>query len=229
MENEFLSTSNKELLWGLLFEEKVFENIPSTELNNIQKIFENNLLEIDKISDLNLIDRNKKALIYIKNNVETYKIEYLIKLEQSNNNKFSEIALSNKQKEFEELMQLNKPDEVNFGDEIDEPFDKLNMENILEKIIQQRNQDFNQISSQNSQINKINIGDSINLEENIIDINTDNKKVQFNDNIVEPEIVNENVFLNNLKKIESLDVNDTLFEILERLKNIEKKLDIKLE
>ena len=60
--SNFNSQSNKALLWGILNDQNIFQNIPNSEINNIQNLFESEILKIqnkanNKTSDLLILNK----------------------------------------------------------------------------------------------------------------------------------------------------------------------------
>ena len=134
--NNFNSIENKELLWDLLNEKNIFLNIPDSEKENVQNIFEN---EIEKISikankDSDLLILNKLLIQNFTNELSFYK----------QNKNFQKEILNNefriKKKEFNEFINKKKPEEIKFEKEIDKPLDQNELDIKLDFIIKNRNQ-----------------------------------------------------------------------------------------
>ena len=255
--NNFLDTSNKALLWTLLYEQEIFENIPNNNVGEIRSIFDKELEDIsNKSSQDDLMGLNKIAIYQLKNKIDTYKVSILEKSKEKN----LTMSLNKKQEEFDNLINFQKPKEPQFSDQKDEPFDSKNMEYLMNQMKAMRETELHHVLETNTgeTPKKLNIGNSIQdskVENQIINIKND-KKVSFQDTdplfigdeVNEVNEVNENNFLKNLKKIDQktiLDVEykseknfnenlkfsalqDILNTILLKVENIEDKLE-KLE
>jgi hypothetical protein len=83
MANFITSKENKEVLWNVLYNNKLFNNIPETNFNNIQILFEKTILRsldenreilTNTISDTkNIIDLNKIILQNMVTTIANYK------------------------------------------------------------------------------------------------------------------------------------------------------------
>ena len=75
--SNFITQENKGLLWGLLSDQNVFNNMPDTEKNNVQKLFESEIRKIydkaDKNSDLLIL--NKLLIQNFTTELQFYKQE----------------------------------------------------------------------------------------------------------------------------------------------------------
>jgi len=211
--NVFLNNENKALLWNILFEEKVFSDIPNSEVINVKKLFEENLINISNNLSNNisnsLVDLNKIAIKRLSQEINNYKT---LSMNSSAKQKILESSLNHKQAEFESLIQVKKPEPPNFSDNKDKPFETNNMNDLLNQMISSRAQQLNQVLSvesakipphesnnenSSSQIKKLNIGSSIELKNNVQEL----KKVSFSDLSVAEDINDaHNSFFKNLKK-----------------------------
>ena len=142
----FLHNQNKELLWGLLYELDIFNNIPDNHIQNIKNLFENELQNILKSTNLSnlsnsptLLDLNKIAIKQLPAKINRYKLMALDKKE------IIKQSFSKRQEEFDNLINIKKPDLPNFLDSKDEPFDKNNMDLLLNDMIASREKTFSQI------------------------------------------------------------------------------------
>jgi len=72
---------NKELLWNMLYKNKVFNNIPNENIEEVQKIFENTItFTINNMNIMNknlnkqeLLEYNKIILTKLNNEINTFK------------------------------------------------------------------------------------------------------------------------------------------------------------
>lgn len=194
--DNFDSLDNKRLLWQLLYENNVFNNISDNRLNNIQNIFEQQINYINSNnSSLNLIEKNKKLIKLMIEQIEIFKNYKTLKpLEEV------EIKLT---KDFEDKKEeminlLKKPNnkEIDFNKGIDNPINNEEMDNILSEMIKQRNMDIETTEPiKNKKVNfEIKETDNINFLSKL--------KKQNNQEINNQEINNNNnIIINKLDKI----------------------------
>ena len=223
---DYTNNSNKYLLWELLQDSGIFNNMQNNKYNKIQEIFENTINNIDiQYSNLDLTEKNKKTievLIPIINNEKNasqeapltvvYKADDLRKeREETLNNKMKE-----QQKMFDNTMNPSRPSDINFSDNnVDKPLGS-EMDRMIASMMAEREQEL-EIPEQNvSQaakwINNDN-PDNVSIETrkdkaNIVNNNRDNtskeKKVSFKD-------TNNDTNNNNTN-------NDIVTNILDKLK-----------
>jgi hypothetical protein len=200
---DYTNNSNKYLLWELLQDSGIFNNMQNNKYNKIQEIFENTINNINiQYSNLDLTEKNKKTievLIPIINNEKNapqeapltviYKADDLRKeREETLNNKMKE-----QQKIFDNTMNPSRPSDINFSDNnVDKPLGS-DMDIMIANMMAEREQEL-EIPEQNvSQaakwINNDN-PDNVSIETrkdkaNIVNNNRDNtskeKKVSFKD------------------------------------------------
>ena len=126
---DYISNTNKGMLWGILQENNIFANINNDKFNNIQSIFENTIQTIYQTNrnvSLSLIEINKMTIETLipeinkeKNKQSTpsniqmiYKSEDLQKQRESNFN----LKLKEQQDSLNTLMNPKIPQEPNFND-----------------------------------------------------------------------------------------------------------------
>jgi hypothetical protein len=148
------SKENKEVLWNVLYNNKVFNNIPETDFNNIQMLFEKTILKsLDETRELstntisdpkNIIAINKIILQNMVTTIANYKKSLLTPIEIKETLKAEKLEefdkeLSAKKVSFSELITLKKPEVIDFSDvKEDEPLTSNNMNELLEKIQKER-------------------------------------------------------------------------------------------
>lgn len=253
--NLLSNNNNKEILWNALYSNQIFNNIPNTMLNDVKTIFENNInqiesnLSIKQIDQQKLLELNKIILKNISNDIsllkksilpqnnEKTKTSYINERQQEFNNKFQETK-----NDFDNLINQSKPEEINFKEDLDSPLETNEMNNILQKLQQQRNNVvFNIDNSNNISTNK---SESYDLSLNIIDLSNqpnllkkevDNKKLEKKkisnlDDLLKNNIENNlkmtpintkndnQIILDRLNKLE-----DIMFVIIEKLNKIDSK------
>lgn len=148
------SKENKEVLWNVLYNNKVFNNIPESNFNNIQMLFEKTILKsLDEARELstntisdpkNIIAINKIILQNMVININNYKKTLLTPVDIKETLKAEKLEefdkeLSAKKVSFSELITLKKPEVIDFSDvKEDEPLTSNNMNELLEKIQKER-------------------------------------------------------------------------------------------
>ena len=157
------------------------------------------------------------------------KTSYINERQEEFNNKFQETK-----NEFDNLTNQSKPEEINFKEDLDSPLETNEMNNILEKLQQQRNNVvFNIDNSNNMSINK---SESYDLSLNIIDLSNqpnlskkevDNKKPE-KKKISNLDDLLKNNIENNLKTTPINTKNDNQI-ILDRLNKLEDLMSVIIE
>ena len=245
--NLLSNDNNKEILWNALYSNKIFNNIPNNMLNDVKTIFENNInkiesnLSINQIDQQKLLELNKIILKNISNDISLFKksivpqnnemtkTSYINERQEEFNNKFQETK-----NEFDNLINQSKPEEINFKEDLDSPLETNEMNNILEKLQQQRNNVvFNIDNSNNMSINK---SESYDLSLNIIDLSNqpnltkkevDNKKPEKKKMSKLDDLLKNNIE-NNLKTTPINTKNDNQI-ILDRLNKLEDLMSVIIE
>ena len=160
MSSEFTTNKNKELLWNLLLNNGAFNNLNEQQLPLIQKDFEDLITSLySNINNLNLIEQNKiffqqmvQKINTRRQSLKTYEPVREIytnqdirgkKLDEFNND------VKKAQDDFNSVITLKTPEEINFSDptDLDKPIG--NMDELIEKTIAERNLEVEKIASVN--------------------------------------------------------------------------------
>ena len=188
MANYITSKENKELLWNLLYNNKVFNNIPETNFNNIQILFEKTILrsldenrEIFTNSDPknSIIDMNKIILQNIVTTLVNYKKSLLTPIEIKETLKAEKLEefdkeLSAKKVSFNDLITLKKPEIIDFSDiKEDEPLTTNNMNELLERIQKERAINFPPLAS----VEVVDLSEDTLVQDSQININNSVKNI----------------------------------------------------
>ena len=79
-QNNFTSTENKMLVWDMLVNNRIFDNIENDHFANVKMMFENiisglnnNISKSEIITNERLLELNKKVIIQIKSNISVFK------------------------------------------------------------------------------------------------------------------------------------------------------------
>ena len=190
MANFITSKENKEVLWNVLYNNKMFNNIPETNFNNIQILFEKTILKsldenreilTNTISDTkNIIDLNKIILQNMVITIANYKKSLLTPIEIKETLKAEKLEefdkeLNAKKVSFNELITLKKPEVIDFSDvKEDDPLSSNNMNELLEKIQKERSITFPPIPPPNIEVVDLNEGLLVEEEEQISQFNVNN-------------------------------------------------------
>ncbi len=157
----FNADDNKKMLWDVLEENGNFSGIRPSFFKNIHYEFNNTINEIDRATNnLSLMEKNKQfmenftyklktftsvpvenySLVDINETQDTQKFKQ-IRQEQLNN------EFNSKKSEMDNLLIAKKPNDIDFSElGNDEPIKDI--DSILERTIQQRNLDINNITSE---------------------------------------------------------------------------------
>ena len=158
LHNQFISNSNKGLLWSVLTENGAFKNIPEEKASIIKSIFDGNINNIaNKIvpSD-NLINLNKLIIGTMMSEVNNHKV---IKMDNIYNaselsqqrQKMFEDELSNKKLEFDKLNNIQVPNKIDFSDNLYTPIGSEMSKILQEQIALRERQLINVLDSQDKE------------------------------------------------------------------------------
>ena len=160
--NFVASKENKELLWNILYNNKMFHAIPETNFNNVQILFEKTIVQsLDENRELftnsdqknSIITINKIILQNIVTTLTNYKKSLLTPIEIKETLKLEKLEefdkeLSAKKVSFNELLTLKKPEVIDFSDiKEDDPLTTNNMNELLERIQKERAINFPPLAS----------------------------------------------------------------------------------
>jgi len=194
MNNQFISEENKALIWQFLIDANAFINIPEKYFDQVKKIYESTLYEINKLNNITLLDKNKtiiaemmKRLSQLKNK---YQLQPLEEVKITVNENFK-----NKQQEFISLVNHKPPSEPTFSENIDEPLDSADMNNILNNMMAMREKELNQVQPPEEIIKKKEQFDNQKIDN---DNKLDNKKID-NDNKLDNQKLDNDNKLDNQK------------------------------
>ena len=169
--NTFTDNTNKALLWELLFDNT--PNIDNKDYESFKTFFDSHITSINK--DLNnkginsLMEKNKyfitNTIYLIRNNSWKNKYSnnlYTSKdLKEKNMSEFEERFME-RQKEFTNMINVSKPDDVSFDDNLDTPIQ--NIEEVLKIRQEEREKEItfenNENNDENNNFKKIKIIDN---------------------------------------------------------------------
>ena len=195
--NYITSKENKEVLWNVLYNNKVFNNIPETDFNNIQMLFEKAIIRsLDENREIltnsgsdifndtkNIINMNKIILQNTITAIANYKKSLLTPIEIKETLKAEKLEefdkeLSAKKVSFNELITLKKPDVIDFSDiKEDDPLTSNNMNELLERIQKERAINFPPLAS----VEVVDLNEDTLIQDSQIDINNSVKNTQTRD------------------------------------------------
>ena len=176
--NELETTENKGLLWNLLNEGKVFNNIPESRIDLIKIHFENKIKEIKQKSRMGdtLTDLNKQIIKDLMKELEAYrniqKQEGIERVESVIEEKKTSFQAGLEKHRTDMLNQLNvqAPIEIDFSDKnVDIP------NKSYEDIMRERDMDLKMSKNDN----KLEIGENIKLNEEELEPVSKIKSVRF--------------------------------------------------
>lgn len=219
----FDSQENKALIWSVLSEQKVFENIPDSLFTKVQTLFEteiNSIKERSQGKNADLLIMNKMLMQNFARSIS------LLKDNKSAKSKNIENDFLKAKTELDKFLVGDKPQEIDFSDpKDDEPLKIEDLDDKLNLIINER-------KNLVSEYEKVDIPKTVdNLEESNIQINDNSVDLRSLNNslLLKEEIINddnlEETFLSKLKKSDEISlesINNKLDKLLE-------KMDILLE
>ena len=197
----FVDESNQNMLWELITKHQLFINaFSSSSLSVKQKWFKTNIqMMYDRIpqtiNEKQLLEINRETL-----KMMTQKLHDILLFQKqipNQTNKLNMNDFENKQQEYQSLLEIKKPAEINFSETIDD--EKItNMEELIENQRRLRELDYQNSIPANE--NKLNI---------LQDISTNELEVVSNNN--------EHVGIKEKKHVRFSDSNDEILEVLKRL------------
>ena len=197
------SKENKEVLWNVLYNNNLFNNIPETNFNNIQILFEKTIIKsldenreilTNTISDTkNIIDMNKIILQNMVTTLANYKKSLLTPIEIKETLKLEKLEefdkeLSAKKVSFNELITLKKPEVIDFSDiKEDDPLTTNNMNELLERIQKERAINFPPLAS----VEVVDLNEDIDILVQDSQININNSVKNTSTNTIDYELHNK--------------------------------------
>ena len=199
--NNFDTSENKGLLWNLLYEAKVFDNIPNNRVDLIKKILDDKIHKIKSSSgqdadNISLTELNKTVIMEMIEDIELYKVstsepDLITSQELSlNRQAMMETRLQSIQNDFNNLINVEKPKDIDFSDKVREPMGDI--DKIFAEKMDSREKDLGNVVYVKQQWDtNIKIGEETELD-NITKLSTNNfdnkrsqKKVKFLDDTPE--------------------------------------------
>lgn len=246
----FNSSENKYLLWNILQENGSFKQIETEKVSLVKNDFETlvNTIQNKANSETPLMTLNKEFIATMINILNKYKVETLTISESSTGHRREDLIekrqtmfeqrLKTRQEEFSQMINADKPKEVDFSDS--NTMYNQNIDKLMEKTLEQRTTDISSLDySHNTGIaekwisgesgnRQISIDQASNMKINdIIPLQTSqasstpDKQVTWADN-------NESSFLSKLKVVksgqENIDAEEKIF-FREKLVEIQTQLN----
>jgi hypothetical protein len=176
--NKFTSNQNKGMVWKLLCDDGIFNNIPANKAAQVKDAFDQKFETLARqiTSVDNLVNLDKRIITEMINDVNKYKqtsemtLTYsAAEIAQSRQKVFQD-ELQNKKKEFDALNSTPVPEKIDFSDNLDTPMGS-EMDKILAEQIAMREKQLNMVlkTQDKEAANKWiqNPGDANDLKENI--------------------------------------------------------------
>ena len=225
---EFDSQENKALVWGILSEQHVFDNIPDKLFEKVQTLFETEISSLKSRSNA----KNNDLLILNKLLMQNFTNAIaILKDNKSAKAKQVEESFNQRRTELNILLNRNKPQEIDFSDPIDdEPLKIEDLDNRLNSIIDER-------KTLVSEYESIEIEADNSLEKSEIKIKDLPKEIpnelenvtsRLNEEIIEEENLEE-TFLNKLKRVEEVNLETLDKKLDDILGKIEKLLNFGIQ
>jgi hypothetical protein len=215
----FLSTQNKEILWSVLQENNIFDNIPNNEFSNVQKTFENileNYASQNEIDENDIMKVNKEVIPILLTEINSItnkkiasfkepskKIEVVYKSEDLKKNRMEEVQMKLKKQEddMKTLLHPPKPKEVSFADNntLDDKPIGGDMDRLVKEMLANRERELDTINTndESRELAKqwISENDTEHREESIKEHREESIKepkklqLQLPDDIITPDVV----------------------------------------
>lgn len=218
---DIISNKNKYNLWDDFNQKGYFNNIVNEDFQNVQNIFEESIEIIEnkykKIVNYNIHNVNSEIETIFKKKMSIYDEQKKAdKLQNHKIDNFNKLV-KNKQNEFDNLMKITKPPDIDFSNKVnDEPF-KENIDDIINKTLQERQKEINEIVSSMPKPN--NDTDNNNTTEIILDDNTITVDKNQEDNSYTNNNINEQILKSQILMIELLQEINKKNDLLEVIYN----------
>ena len=145
--NILTSNQNKETLWNILYNNKTFDQIPNNKIDSVREIFEKNITKIafsDSASRETILNLNKTIIKNIVSELNTFKQSLLTGTNVKSDFKDEKNLVFDKKFEekkvlFNNIMKTEKPSEINFSENIDDPIENDEMTRKLAEFQKERN------------------------------------------------------------------------------------------
>lgn len=154
--SEFTTNKNKALLWNLMLESDVFASVPEKHFEKVKSLFENEIEQVRKTlkHESSLTELNKAVLLEMTQKIRSLRMTDIAStvsaitnadIRDQRHKEFNE-NLSTKQHDFNNMIKLKKPSDIDFADDKDLPMQD-NIDEILENMMKQREKDMNTLHS----------------------------------------------------------------------------------
>lgn len=148
--SEFDSIENKAMIWNLLYDGDVFNNIPNNRVDLIRKVLDDKINFIKSNNRGSLTELNKIVIAEIMEEIEIYKVtsdtnSSLVTSQDLSMDRQTKIEskLKTIQNDFTNLINAKKPKEIDFSDKDNVPLEDI--DSILAKQIASRDEEVNNI------------------------------------------------------------------------------------
>ena len=183
--NDFATNQNKELLWNLLLNNGAFNNLLETQLPAVQTDFEKLMASLsNEKTKVNLMEKNKQFVQQMIQKINSHKQP---KIHEPGREMYTSQDIRNKkidefnnkivqaQEDFNSVIKLKTPEEINFSDKKNEEEDKPidNMDELIAKTIAERNLEVTHITKNENQDEK--------QTQKWLNMQEEPKKVSFNE------------------------------------------------
>lgn len=146
------SSSNKKLLWDLMYENGTFNGISETKFVDVKNIFERVVQTVDTSnSSETTTQKNKQVLVSMLDEVKNIKSIVLVTADDISKDRRETFDrnLNARENELKEMLQIKPPQKVDFSDKSDEPI-RGNMDELLNSAISKREQEMNTVFQDNN-------------------------------------------------------------------------------
>lgn len=158
----FNSNENKGLLWSLMYEGGVFTNIPQSNLSKVKELFENKINSLNNVEG-SILEKNKRAMMEMVKELESLRTKPALSQNtpvhersydtpvtandiQNQRREAFNNKLEKKQNDFNSMMAVQKPKEMDFSDSPDEKPIGSEMDKLLADMIARRDLQLTNVS-----------------------------------------------------------------------------------
>ena len=215
--NNFISESNKKLIWNILEQNGTFNKLTQEQKNEVASRFNNIVNEIENTDSKETTINKNKSLILKITEVSNTLYNSTIHAQSQVPITSQDIAdvrqtqftdsLKAKQDEFNTFMKKETPDEINFSDKLDKPIGS-ELDSMLSDAMARREMDLNsfpkppdvnkQTTTTNSFVPNLVIGQTVDISNESIKIEKMDNHINNNEHL--------NLILNKLNSIEESQI-----------------------
>ena len=148
---DFESQYNKRLLWQLMSDNNIFAGIPDTKVEAVKSMFEKEISNINN-EKISLLEKNKKILVTMNTKLNYLRVTSIKSKPATKETDLlkertavMQSKLEDKKEEFNNLMNTEQPEKIDFADDNEDKPIGSEMDQLLANMMENRKQQLNQV------------------------------------------------------------------------------------